>query len=98
MTRYELGEAPRRRRAHQWLPDLFSEPVERLAAILDAHFASLKEPKRTAALIAFHAAAHAADKPFRGRTVPGFPCTRTKPGGIGEWEEWRRVPGVAGHA
>ena len=97
MTRYALGHGPRRERAHQWLPDLLSEPVERLAAILDAHFASLDEPKRTAALAAFHAEVEIL-KPFRGGAVPGLPCTRTKPGGVRSWEEWRKVPAVAGHS
>ena len=97
MTRYDLGDGPRRRRAHQWLPDLFSEPVERLAAILAEHFATMSAEERATRLAATRPILKAG-RPFRGRTVPGFPCTRTKPGGFGCWAEWRRVPGVAGRA
>jgi len=96
MTRYALGDGPRRRRAHQWLPDILSEPVERLVAILDAHLAKMTPAEQKARLAAGHVFLKAHPS-WRGRTVPGLPCTRMEPGGFGSWEEWRTMPGVVAH-
>jgi hypothetical protein len=95
MTRYELGDAPRWRRAHQWLPLPFSEAAEKILKIIDAHLAEMTPAEQETRLAAARAFLKTRP-PWRGRTVPGFPCTRTKPNGFGSWEEWRRVPGVAG--
>jgi hypothetical protein len=95
ITRYELSDGPRRR-VPKWIPDLLSDPMEKLAAILAAHFATMNAEERAARLAATRPMLKAG-RPFRGRTVPGCPCTRTKPDGVACWEEWRMVPGVAGH-
>jgi len=91
MTRCDLGDGPRRL-APQWLPDLLGDPMEKLVAILAAHFATMNAEERAARLAATRPMLKAG-RPFRGRTVPGCPCTRTKPGGVACWEESRRVPG-----
>lgn len=96
MTRYTVGDGPRRRRAHQWEPDILSEPVERLAAILAEHFATMSAEEAAMRRAAARPIPKAG-RPFRGLSVPGLPCTRTKPGGFGRWEEWQTVLGVSGH-